>query len=94
MRCSQKRRCQRVRSRFFSREAAASGAPAHEKSGHAPKAAVVKEQKPWGIARDAGAVRRTIDIAMTGGGMGNMSMSQKTSGRWVSADCGAVKPVD
>ena len=31
---------------------------------HAPKA-VVKEQKPWGIAGDAKAASRTIDIRMT-----------------------------
>jgi len=28
-------------------------------------AAVVKEQKPWGIAGDAGAVKRTFNISMT-----------------------------
>lgn len=32
---------------------------------HAAKAAVKKEQKPWGIAGDAKAVKRTIDIRMT-----------------------------
>lgn len=39
---------------------------AHEKSAHArPAAAVEKEQQPWGIAGDAGDVKRTIHIAMT-----------------------------
>ncbi|MEO7938854.1 MAG: cupredoxin family protein [Burkholderiaceae bacterium] len=39
---------------------------AHEKSAHAAKpAAVVKEQKPWGIAGDAKSVRRTIEVVMT-----------------------------
>ena len=33
-------------------------------TGHS-KAAIVKEQKPWGIAGDAKAVRRTIQVSMT-----------------------------
>lgn len=37
---------------------------AHDAGHHAPKA-VVKEQKPWGIAGDAKAARRNIDIRMT-----------------------------
>ena len=39
-------------------------AHAHGNAHHAP-AAVVKEQKPWGIAADAGAVTRTVEIRMT-----------------------------
>ena len=44
----------------------AGAAQAHGDAGHAAKAAdaVKKEQKPWGIAGDAGAVRRTIEIRM------------------------------
>ncbi|WP_332814029.1 cupredoxin domain-containing protein [Ramlibacter sp.] len=47
--------------------ALAAGAQAHENRGPAPRhdAPVVKDQKPWGIAGDRKAVRRTIDIAMT-----------------------------
>jgi uncharacterized cupredoxin-like copper-binding protein len=38
----------------------------HGKEDHAKKAsAVKKEQKPWGIAGDAKAVKRTIEITMT-----------------------------
>ncbi len=37
---------------------------AHDSGHHAAKA-VVKEQKPWGIAGDAKDARRTIDIRMT-----------------------------
>lgn len=47
--------------------AAASTAQAHEAhSGHKPAgaAALAPEQKPWGIAGKASAVKRTIDIAM------------------------------
>jgi uncharacterized cupredoxin-like copper-binding protein len=42
------------------------GALAHGDAAHAgrPPAAVAKEQKPWGIAGDAKAVRRTIRIRM------------------------------
>ena len=40
-------------------------ASAHEKSGHAKPATVVKEQKPWGIAGNAKDAKRTIEIAMT-----------------------------
>ncbi|MBO9680183.1 MAG: cupredoxin family protein [Acidovorax sp.] len=44
----------------------ASAAFAHGDAEHAtPKASVVKEQKPWGIAGDAKAVRRTITLRMT-----------------------------
>ncbi len=47
--------------------ALATGVQAHENTGHAPRhdAPVAKEQKPWGIAGDRKAVKRTIDIAMT-----------------------------
>ncbi|MGH8618632.1 MAG: cupredoxin domain-containing protein [Burkholderiales bacterium] len=38
---------------------------AHEGAAHGGKAAVVKEQKPWGIAGDAKAVTRTIAVGMT-----------------------------
>jgi uncharacterized cupredoxin-like copper-binding protein len=39
---------------------------AHEGSVHAEKpAAVVKEQKPWGIAGESKSARRTIEVAMT-----------------------------
>ncbi len=38
---------------------------AHGDQKHAPKAAVVKEQKPWGIAGDAKAARRTVSFTMT-----------------------------
>ncbi len=37
---------------------------AHDSGHHAAKA-IVKEQKPWGIAGDAKDARRTIDIRMT-----------------------------
>lgn len=43
-------------------------AMAHAHVGHAPrdpKAPVVKEQKPWGIAASRDAVQRTIDIDMS-----------------------------
>lgn len=41
-------------------------AAAHEKSSHAaPRAQAKKEQKPWGIAGDARAVKRTVEITMT-----------------------------
>ena len=44
----------------------ASAAFAHGNAEHAtPKAAAVKEQKPWGIAGDAKAVRRTVTLRMT-----------------------------
>ncbi len=45
----------------------ATGTPAlaHEKAGHGSKAAVVKEQKPWGIAGDAKAAKRTIEVSMS-----------------------------
>ncbi|WP_278533424.1 cupredoxin domain-containing protein [Delftia acidovorans] len=39
----------------------AHGSEAHD---DAPKAAAVKEQKPWGIAGDASAARRTITLDM------------------------------
>ena len=40
--------------------------PAHEGAAHRnPDGPVRKEQKPWGIAGDAAAVRRTIAIAMS-----------------------------
>lgn len=37
---------------------------AHGNEGHAKKGPVVKEQKDWGIAGDAKAARRTIDVSM------------------------------
>ncbi|MBK0112764.1 MULTISPECIES: cupredoxin domain-containing protein [unclassified Delftia] len=40
----------------------AHGSEAHD---DAPKAAAVKEQKPWGIAGDASAARRTITLDMS-----------------------------
>ena len=44
---------------------AAGNALAHEKHAHGgPKGQVVKEQKDWGIAGDARAVRRTINVGM------------------------------
>lgn len=44
----------------------ATASQAHENHGAKPKAsaAAAPEQKPWGIEGKAGAVRRTIDIAM------------------------------
>lgn len=44
----------------------AAGVQAHENAGRAPRheAPMAKEQKPWGIAGDRKAVKRTIDIAM------------------------------
>lgn len=46
--------------------ALASGAAcAHEGTHKNPNAPVRKEQKPWGIAGDAKAATRTVDIAMT-----------------------------
>ncbi|WP_295638998.1 cupredoxin family protein [uncultured Methylibium sp.] len=46
---------------------AGTGALAHGDAAHGgqPPAAVAKEQKPWGIAGDAKAVRRTIRIRMS-----------------------------
>lgn len=42
------------------------GAAAHEGEDHSKKAGPVrKEQKPWGIAGDAKAVKRTIELAMS-----------------------------
>ena len=38
---------------------------AHGAAQHEPAAAVVKEQKAWGIAGDAAAVRRSVAIRMT-----------------------------
>ena len=38
---------------------------AHGEAKHEVAAAVVKEQKAWGIAGDASAVRRSVDIRMT-----------------------------
>ena len=43
--------------------AAAHGPQGHGAAGHS-KAAVVKEQKPWGIAGDTARARRTIEIRM------------------------------
>jgi uncharacterized cupredoxin-like copper-binding protein len=41
-------------------------AAAHEGEVHGPKSSIVKkEQKPWGIAGDARAVKRTIELTMT-----------------------------
>ena len=37
---------------------------AHGNEGHTDKGPVAKEQKDWGIAGDAGAVRRSIDVRM------------------------------
>jgi len=39
-------------------------ARAHGNEGHAKKGPVAKEQKDWGIAGDAKAVRRSIDVRM------------------------------
>ena len=39
-------------------------AVAHGEHSHGKDAAVVKEQKPWGIAGDAGRVTRTIEVQM------------------------------
>ncbi|HEY0858741.1 MAG TPA: cupredoxin family protein [Albitalea sp.] len=47
--------------------AAAPLAVAHGEQTHARAQPVVKEQKPWGIAGDAGAVKRTIEVRMTDG---------------------------
>ena len=44
---------------------AAGAAYAHGEKQHAKKAAVVKEQKEWGIAGDAKAVKRTVEFKMT-----------------------------
>jgi uncharacterized cupredoxin-like copper-binding protein len=45
---------------------AAVAAGAHQADGHGNKSAVVvKEQKPWGIAGDRKAARRTVEITMT-----------------------------
>ena len=44
--------------------AAATGAAAHGEKPHAANAVVKKEQKPWGIAGEAKAVRRTIEVVM------------------------------
>jgi uncharacterized cupredoxin-like copper-binding protein len=38
---------------------------AHGDQTHAPKAAVAKEQKPWGIAGDATAAHRTVSFTMS-----------------------------
>jgi uncharacterized cupredoxin-like copper-binding protein len=43
---------------------APAAALAHGEKSHAKAAAVRKEQKPWGIAGDANAVRRTIEVRM------------------------------
>jgi len=44
----------------------AAGASAHERSEHGKKpAAVRKEQKAWGIAGDAKAAKRSIEVAMS-----------------------------
>ena len=47
--------------------AASAGAMAHGDAEHAKKnaAAVKKEQKPWGVAGDAKAAKRTIEITMS-----------------------------
>lgn len=46
--------------------AASTAAFAHGDAGHDAKAgAVAREQKPWGIAGDARAVRRTIEVRMS-----------------------------
>lgn len=41
------------------------GAAAHQGQGHKKPGPVVKEQKEWGIAGDAKAAKRTIEVAMT-----------------------------
>jgi uncharacterized cupredoxin-like copper-binding protein len=41
------------------------GAAAHGEKAHAPTGVVKKEQKPWGIAGDAKAAKRTIAIGMS-----------------------------
>ena len=38
---------------------------AHGDTGHKKSSTVVKEQKPWGIAGDARAVKRTIEVGMS-----------------------------
>jgi uncharacterized cupredoxin-like copper-binding protein len=38
---------------------------AHGEQAHAPKAAVAAEQKPWGIAGDAKAAVRTVEVRMS-----------------------------
>lgn len=46
--------------------AAAGAARAHGEGGHASrKGPVTKEQKPWGIAGDAKAARRTVEFSMS-----------------------------
>jgi uncharacterized cupredoxin-like copper-binding protein len=57
---------------FFSKHCAialialsSSVAIAHGDAGHKKSAAVVKEQKPWGIAGDVRAVKRTIEVGMS-----------------------------
>ena len=40
-------------------------APAHGDANQESGAPIIKEQKPWGIAGDAKAVRRTIEVRMT-----------------------------
>jgi uncharacterized cupredoxin-like copper-binding protein len=37
---------------------------AHGDRAHAPSSAVIKEQKAWGIAGDASAVNRTVEVSM------------------------------
>ncbi len=44
---------------------AATLAHAHGDKAHAPKSAVIKEQKPWGIAGDAKAAVRTVQVGMS-----------------------------
>lgn len=43
----------------------ATGASAHGNEDHAKAGPVRKEQKPWGIAADAKAAKRTIEVRMT-----------------------------
>ena len=45
--------------------AATPAAMAHSEAEHTPAGPVKKEQKPWGIAGEAKAVKRTIEIRMT-----------------------------
>jgi uncharacterized cupredoxin-like copper-binding protein len=49
---------------FGATVAAPGAAVAHRAGGHAPKAAPAEGQKPWGIAGEAKAVKRTIEVTM------------------------------
>jgi hypothetical protein len=52
--------------RNCARVAAPGGACAHGEASHGkPSGPVIREQKPWGIAGDAKAVSRTIEVTMS-----------------------------